>query len=50
MPLIQLMPREKNVMVPVEMLRVSDRFQRLRRKLPDVLQAKTNQVHTINIL
>jgi hypothetical protein len=44
MPLIQLHPREKGIFLPIEVLRVSDRLQRLRRKLPDALQALTNQV------
>ena len=44
MPLIQIMPREKNLFLPIEVVRVSDKLQRLRRKLPDTLQAKTNEV------
>jgi hypothetical protein len=44
MPLIQIMPKEKNLFLPIEVLRVSDKLQRLRRKLPDSLQAKTNNV------
>lgn len=46
MPLIQIMPRERNLMIPIELLKISDRMQRLRRKLPDTLQALTNQFTT----
>lgn len=44
MPLIKIMPRERNLVLPIEVLKVSDKLQRLRRKLPDALQAMTNQV------
>uniref|UniRef100_A0A915LY55 Uncharacterized protein n=1 Tax=Meloidogyne javanica TaxID=6303 RepID=A0A915LY55_MELJA len=43
MPLIKIMPRERNLVLPIEVLKVSDKLQRLRRKLPDALQAMTNQ-------
>lgn len=44
MPLIKIMPRDRNLVLPIEVLKVSDKLQRLRRKLPDALQAMTNQV------
>lgn len=43
MPLIQLQPRERRLFLPIEVLKVSDRWQRLRRKLPDELQALTHE-------
>uniref|UniRef100_A0A1I8BI44 Piwi domain-containing protein n=1 Tax=Meloidogyne hapla TaxID=6305 RepID=A0A1I8BI44_MELHA len=46
MPLIKIMPKERNLVLPIEVLRVSDKLQRLRRKLPDALQAMTNQFTT----
>ncbi|KAF7636045.1 hypothetical protein Mgra_00004494 [Meloidogyne graminicola] len=46
MPLIKIMPRDRNLVLPIEVLKVSDKLQRLRRKLPDALQAMTNQFTT----
>uniref|UniRef100_A0A915CX88 CCHC-type domain-containing protein n=1 Tax=Ditylenchus dipsaci TaxID=166011 RepID=A0A915CX88_9BILA len=42
MPLIQCAPKDKNIFIPMEALVIHDRPQRLRSKLPDDLQARTN--------
>uniref|UniRef100_A0A915DUQ1 Piwi domain-containing protein n=1 Tax=Ditylenchus dipsaci TaxID=166011 RepID=A0A915DUQ1_9BILA len=42
MPLIQCMPMDKQTYIPMELLMIHEEVQRLRRILPDELQAKTN--------
>ncbi|KAI1704908.1 piwi domain-containing protein [Ditylenchus destructor] len=42
MPLIQVAPAQKNIFIPMELLLVHDKPQRLRNKLPDDAQGLTN--------
>ncbi|KAI1700368.1 piwi domain-containing protein [Ditylenchus destructor] len=42
MPLIQVAPAQKNIFIPMELLLIHDKPQRLRNKLPDDVQGLTN--------
>src|SRR3569623_279654 len=44
MQMLQCGPREKNLLIPIEVLQVSERLQRIRQKLPEYLQARCTPV------